>query len=145
MKATMQSVHANRAGSVWSSGRGADWRERAACSKEGVYVEAFFADKSEHQEIEYAKSICATCPVIYECGQVSAREPYGVWAGLTEWDRKPPSVTSPWPTKIPHGSNGGYDAHKLRGQTPCEPCRLAGNAYRADLKRRRAERAEVAS
>lgn len=37
-----------------------------------------------------AQDICATCPVIAPCGRqaLAAREPYGVWGGLTESDRE---------------------------------------------------------
>jgi len=37
-----------------------------------------------------AKAVCATCPVLLECRAhaLSAREPYGVWGGLTEDDRE---------------------------------------------------------
>jgi hypothetical protein len=32
------------------------------------------------------------------------------------------------PKPIRHGTVGGRQAHKRRGETPCEPCRLAYNA-----------------
>jgi WhiB family redox-sensing transcriptional regulator len=37
-----------------------------------------------------AKAICATCPVIRQCREhaLAAREPYGVWGGLSEDDRE---------------------------------------------------------
>jgi WhiB family redox-sensing transcriptional regulator len=36
-----------------------------------------------------AKDICATCPVIRQCAEhaLRAREPYGVWGGMSEGDR----------------------------------------------------------
>ena len=39
---------------------------------------------------EAAKAICATCPVIKECREQSlkVREPYGVWGGLSEDERR---------------------------------------------------------
>jgi WhiB family redox-sensing transcriptional regulator len=36
-----------------------------------------------------AKAICQTCPVIRQCAEhaLRAREPYGVWGGMSEADR----------------------------------------------------------
>ena len=31
--------------------------------------------------------------------------------------------------KAKHGTISGYDKHKVNGEVPCDPCRLAGNAY----------------
>lgn len=38
---------------------------------------------------EAAKAVCATCAVLVECREhaLTAREPYGVWGGLTEEER----------------------------------------------------------
>ena len=43
--------------------------------------ELFFSEKNE--EIAYAKSLCAACPVKKECleGALSRKEPCGVWGG----------------------------------------------------------------
>ena len=37
-----------------------------------------------------AKAICRTCPVILDCRNhaLSTREPYGVWGGMTEEERR---------------------------------------------------------
>jgi WhiB family transcriptional regulator, redox-sensing transcriptional regulator len=37
-----------------------------------------------------AKTICATCPVMRQCREhaLTVREPYGVWGGLSEDDRR---------------------------------------------------------
>ena len=37
-----------------------------------------------------AKAVCATCPVLARCRThaLEAREPYGVWGGLSEADRE---------------------------------------------------------
>jgi WhiB family redox-sensing transcriptional regulator len=36
-----------------------------------------------------AKAVCATCPVLVRCREhaLAAREPYGVWGGLSEEER----------------------------------------------------------
>jgi WhiB family redox-sensing transcriptional regulator len=45
--------------------------------------ELFFADSPA--DVEYAKSLCTTCPARLEClnGALERREPWGVWGG--EW------------------------------------------------------------
>jgi WhiB family redox-sensing transcriptional regulator len=43
--------------------------------------EVFFAESPE--DVEYAKSLCTTCPVREAClaGALERREPWGVWGG----------------------------------------------------------------
>lgn len=40
----------------------------------------------------------------------------------------------------PCGTAAAYRRHKWNGETPCEPCRLAYNAEKARLRRRKANR-----
>ena len=37
-----------------------------------------------------AKALCATCPVIEQCRSyaLAAQEPYGIWGGMTEEERR---------------------------------------------------------
>lgn len=44
-------------------------------------AELFFAESPE--DVEYAKSLCRSCPVQAEClaGALERREPWGVWGG----------------------------------------------------------------
>jgi WhiB family redox-sensing transcriptional regulator len=70
------------------------WREEAACLS---YPSVLFfgVDDSESvadrkvRELE-AKRICSRCVVRTECLQyaLSMREPYGIWGGLTELERR---------------------------------------------------------
>lgn len=43
-----------------------------------------------NQDIRYAKSLCAECPVIQECRMyaISANEEYGIWGGWTAQERQ---------------------------------------------------------
>jgi WhiB family redox-sensing transcriptional regulator len=43
--------------------------------------ELFFAERPE--DVEYAKSLCADCPVRAQClaGAIERAEPWGVWGG----------------------------------------------------------------
>lgn len=69
-----------------------EWQYQGACR----YVDStlFFHPEGERgptrlQRDESAKAICRTCPVISQCRQhaLQAREPYGVWGGLTADER----------------------------------------------------------
>jgi WhiB family redox-sensing transcriptional regulator len=69
------------------------WQLRGACrdADEGL----FFHPEGERgparrNRDSAAKAVCATCPVIVQCRAhaLAAREPYGVWGGLTEDDRE---------------------------------------------------------
>lgn len=72
----------------------AQWREKAACL-EYPAVLFFGLDDSEtpaERRIreEEAKRICVTCEVRAECLDyaLGTREPYGIWGGLTEVERR---------------------------------------------------------
>ena len=69
-----------------------DWQLFAACR--GMDVDIFYHPWGERSRrrvdrIDRAKKICRQCPVILECAKyaLEAREPYGVWGGLSEDDR----------------------------------------------------------
>ena len=68
------------------------WQFNGACR--GVESSVFFHPEGERGAARRgraaaAKLICAACPVIEDCRAhaLSAREPYGVWGGLTEEER----------------------------------------------------------
>lgn len=62
------------------------WRADAACREDDV--ELFFATDEATQDAAVAR--CQACPVQEACLEyaLSAREPYGVWGGTTEQERK---------------------------------------------------------
>ena len=70
------------------------WRERAACLNYPAVL-FFGMDDSEssaerRNREENAKRICLGCEVRAECLEyaLSTREPYGIWGGLTEIERR---------------------------------------------------------
>ncbi|UDG98909.1 WhiB family transcriptional regulator [Rhodococcus opacus] len=80
-----------------------DWQMHALCRNTGT--ELFFAHDDEGRGARIrrerqAKAVCATCPVQRECHThaITVGEPYGVWGGTTEADRR-------WhePGPPPHG------------------------------------------
>lgn len=62
------------------------WRAEAACRE--ADVELFFATDEDSQS--EALDMCRTCPVRDACldHALTAREPYGIWGGTVEQDRK---------------------------------------------------------
>jgi WhiB family transcriptional regulator, redox-sensing transcriptional regulator len=69
------------------------WQEHARCHDSDTAI--FFHPQNERglarlRRDRSAKRICAACPVRVECADyaIRAREPYGVWGGLTEEERE---------------------------------------------------------
>jgi WhiB family redox-sensing transcriptional regulator len=69
------------------------WQERGTCRTADPTL--FFHPQNERglaraRRDRSAKAVCAACPVRIECADyaIRAREPYGVWGGLTEEDRE---------------------------------------------------------
>lgn len=72
----------------------ARWQDRAACK--GMDPVVFFGPehaetvKEKRDREDSAKAVCARCPVRAECLEyaLEAKEPYGIWGGITEVERK---------------------------------------------------------
>ncbi len=70
------------------------WQPIALCR--GNHSHLFFPPSSSERKEERerrevrAKSICTVCPVRVECLDyaVVIKEPYGIWGGLTETERR---------------------------------------------------------
>jgi WhiB family transcriptional regulator, redox-sensing transcriptional regulator len=69
-----------------------EWQLRGACR--GADSNLFFHPEGERgpsrvAREEAAKQVCARCPVVDPCRAhaLSAREPYGVWGGMSEAER----------------------------------------------------------
>lgn len=71
-----------------------EWRESAACLPHPAVLFFGMDDNESSSERrareDEAKSICSTCVVRAECLEyaLDMREPYGIWGGLTELERK---------------------------------------------------------
>lgn len=77
------------------------WQPVALCR--GSHSHLFFPpssaerkDERERREMR-AKSICNICPVNTECLDyaLTIREPYGIWGGLTETERRSMHTLTP--------------------------------------------------
>ncbi|MGI8773611.1 MAG: WhiB family transcriptional regulator [Actinomycetota bacterium] len=70
------------------------WREDAAClTHPGIVffgVEDLESPAEKRSREDRAKDVCSGCAVKRECLEyaLAAREPYGIWGGLTELERK---------------------------------------------------------
>lgn len=70
-----------------------DWQLRARCRN--MDTDLFFSPEGETRQArryreEFATQICHSCPVVTECRThaQTVREPYGIWGGATEADRR---------------------------------------------------------
>jgi WhiB family redox-sensing transcriptional regulator len=70
-----------------------DWQARAACRGNDWAV--FFSPDAERGHARdrreaQARQICLPCPVLEQCRDhaLAVGEPYGVWGGMTEADRR---------------------------------------------------------
>ncbi len=70
-----------------------EWQHEGACV--GLDSAVFFSPDAERGAAKQmreqgAKAVCASCPVIDSCREhaLAAREPYGVWGGLTVDERE---------------------------------------------------------
>ena len=52
------------------------------------HPELFFSDLAA--DVDRAKAECASCPIVEACREhaISTREPFGVWGGTSEDDRR---------------------------------------------------------
>lgn len=75
-----------------------DWQLDALCRGNHAYLffpPSTFERKEERERREAkAKAICGVCPVKEPCcaHAVEIREPFGIWGGLTEVERRSPSL-----------------------------------------------------
>ena len=95
-----------------------DWQLNARCRN--LDSELFFPREGEERASRLrrervAKQVCALCPVRHECRAyaLSHREPYGIWGGTNEIDRRdfePPTSTCA-EAKKPLGLTPRYRAY----------------------------------
>lgn len=70
------------------------WQLRSLCR--GNHAHLFFPpstfERKEDRERREAraKAICKVCPVVVDCANyaITIREPFGIWGGLTEMERR---------------------------------------------------------
>jgi len=98
------------------------WQEQAACR--GANPDHWYPDKYDNNAtVRASKAICQVCPVQAEClaHALEHHENDGIWGGLSVRERRrlrPSTRLQP----INHGTQGGYQTHRRRGETPCLAC-----------------------
>ena len=74
------------------------WISRAACrGLTNVFYSSYNeSTKARERRETIAKKMCASCPVIEQCLEMSIKnEEYGIWAGLNEIERLQKGLPSP--------------------------------------------------
>jgi WhiB family redox-sensing transcriptional regulator len=108
-------------------------------------TETFFPTTGQNPDA--ARAICASCTVRDECQATAIGEPelVGVWGGTTEKERKalrPAEVRATrervGPSRGRCGTYSGAQAHRKRGERPCEACRRARTEYTREMRKRKA-------
>jgi WhiB family redox-sensing transcriptional regulator len=95
-----------------------DWQEQGLCGQ--ADPEAWFPEKG-HSPRD-AQKVCARCPVRQECLDYALANPeatkYGIWAGLTEHDRRQArkGVVVPIRQAATHKVCTGCGVNKPRGE-----------------------------
>lgn len=102
------------------------WVEYAACRNH--HADLWFADPG-HETGQQALQICADCPVILKCLDyaITTNQQHGIWGGLTDTERANlhRAINDRPLAPVRHGTVGGYQAHRRRRETPCDPCKAA--------------------
>lgn len=64
-----------------------DWMHRGACV--GLAPTVMHPESGRLADLDHAKAICSTCPVIAQCRDyaLSNRIVFGIWGGTHEYDR----------------------------------------------------------
>jgi len=107
-----------------------EWHDRAACK--GCDVNLFFPERGG--DSTQARTVCAGCPVQADCAHdaIERGERFGVWGGMSTRGRRGARLQP-----IRHGTAGGYNAHRRRGEEACTECRDAKTRYQQGVVRTR--------
>ncbi len=117
-----------------------DWMLDAECARSNPEI---FYPEPAGSSVAAAKRVCADCTVTTEClafALAHGELDYGVWGGksVTERQRLHPSTRGGRPRReIRHGTEGGYDTHRRRDETPCAECTDAAKQGRRRRKEQR--------
>ena len=108
------------------------WRQRAACHQDNrdrplpEWVELWFPDNGGRYA--EARAICDACPVRDECREAGADEKFGMWGGEDN-ETRALARSNGLPPMTRHGYPFGAQAHRRRGEKPCEECMNVQRQY----------------
>lgn len=68
------------------------WMERAACrdADPAIFFPTATTWGGRKEAVRFAAMVCAECPVVDYCRAYSAREKWGIWAGIDRENEVPP-------------------------------------------------------
>ncbi len=103
------------------------WTDRAACKGR---TDLFFVNRGDTTQMNRAKAICQTCPVIEECREYVTYNPerFGIWAGMTEKDRRAYRLKQG--IKLPSAQHG--TRRRYAAGCRCLDCRTCNARNRAE-------------
>ena len=105
-----------------------EWMKYSLCKNRAgdIWFPPFDATNPE-QYYAIAKTVCNVCPVWKECLDISIKEVYGVWGGLSPQDRTPFQKSSRVSNLALHGTVVRY--RQGCGCTLCEDAHENRNKY----------------
>jgi hypothetical protein len=128
------------------------WMKHAACiphiaaGDDPWHPDDELPRKNQAADYEWARAVCATCPVIVLCGRrglelLEAESVDGMYGGMTPDDLREVARSIGRPTRkvAQHGSRARYVNYQCR----CRPCTAANSTGEADRRARKAYAAAV--
>ena len=111
-----------------------DLTEQSACGNyDADDAEWVIDDAQNAAQLERAKEVCATCPVLAGCLRYALEEKvdFDIWGGMLPGERIQHGYRIGLRRTRPmrHGTTSGYETHRRRGEAPCLACQTAMNAY----------------
>lgn len=113
----------------------ADWMTDAALCTQ-MPGDLFYPERGERAKYAAAKKVCDSCPLMQTCRQwaIDTREPYGIWGGLTERDRRNLRAAA----NVKCGTEAGFWRHYRADDTvTCAKCKAAHSEHRKAVAARR--------
>jgi len=116
------------------------WRERAGCHPDNrdrplhEWVAIWFPENGG--TYTEARAICAVCPVEVECKRDGRDELFGMWGG-DDSETRIRVRSGGLPPMTRHGYPFGAQAHRRRGEPPCEECMNVQRQYDLNYRARR--------
>jgi hypothetical protein len=116
------------------------WRERAACHPDNrdrphdEWVGVWFPENGDNYR--EARTICAACPARAECRESGRDELFGMWGG-DDAETRTRERSGGLPPMTRHGYSFGAQAHRRRGEQPCDECAAVQRAYEVAYRAKR--------
>lgn len=123
------------------------WRERAGCHPDNrdrplhEWTAIWFPENGG--TYTEARKICDACPVKAECRDDGTLELFGMWGG-DDTETRIRVRSGGLPPMTRHGYPFGAQAHRRRGEPPCQECMDVQRRYETDYRARRKAKRDAA-